>query len=90
MSTLENGSLAKWKAAGSTSFPNMPIRSMALSKPTAKADPFISFHRLILVESLRKPKQTPPKCFGASILEERFSEKFKHPRKVRNMMARKI
>jgi hypothetical protein len=63
MSTLENGSLAKWKAAGSTSegaFPNMPIRSMALSKPTAKADPFVSFHRLILVESLGKLKQTPP------------------------------
>jgi hypothetical protein len=71
MSDLENGSLAKWKAAGSTSkgaFSNMPIRSMASSKHTAKANPFVSFHRLILVKSPRKPKQTPPKwitCLAA-------------------------
>jgi hypothetical protein len=64
MSSLENGSRAKEKAAESTSnraFPGMPILSMALVKPATKADPFVSFRQLILVESLRKPKQTPPK-----------------------------
>jgi hypothetical protein len=64
MSLLKNGWLAKQEAAGSTSkgaFPAMPIRSMASVKPTAKANPFVSFHWLILLESHRKPKKTPPK-----------------------------
>jgi hypothetical protein len=63
MSFYENGSLAKEEAAGSTSkgaFPGMPIRGTALSKPTAEANLFVSFHWLISVESHRKPKQTPP------------------------------
>jgi hypothetical protein len=65
MSSSKNGSLVKQKAAGSTSkgaFPSMSICSMALMKPKAKADPFVSFYQLILLESHRKPKQTPPKC----------------------------
>jgi hypothetical protein len=64
MSLLENGSLVKQKAAGSTSkgaFPSMSICSMALTKPNDKADPFVLFHQLILLESHRKSKQTPPK-----------------------------
>jgi hypothetical protein len=65
MSSLVNGSLVKQKAAGSTSkgaFPSMSICSMALTKPKAKADPFILFHQLILLKSHKKPKQIPPKA----------------------------
>jgi hypothetical protein len=66
MSLLKNGWLAKQEAAGSTlkgAFPAMPIRSMASAKPAAKANLFVSFHWLILLESHMKPKQTPPKFY---------------------------
>jgi hypothetical protein len=46
MSLIENGSLAEEEAAGSTSkgaFSSMLISSMALAKPTAKANLFVSF-----------------------------------------------
>jgi hypothetical protein len=51
------------EAAGSTSegaSPSMPNRSSALAKPVDEAAPFGSIEWLISVESLKKPKQTPP------------------------------
>jgi hypothetical protein len=52
------------EAAGSTSpgaFSSMPMRGLALTKPTVEATPFVSFDLLFQVESQQKPKQTGPK-----------------------------
>jgi hypothetical protein len=52
------------EAAGSTSKGAslaLPIRCFGFDKSTLRSQPFVSIHLLILLESLKKPKQTPPK-----------------------------
>jgi hypothetical protein len=63
MSFYENGSLAKEEAAGSTSkdaFLGMPIQGMALSKPTAQIDLFISFSLAYFSEKSQEAQTNTP------------------------------